>query len=233
MPEWMADPGSSESSLSWDVLLARLVLALVLVTSVGGIFRLTHGRGKPDAPAMTATLILMAVLIAMVSLVIGNSVARAFSLVGALSIVRFRTVVEDTRDTAFVIFAVLVGMAVGVGQFLVTLVGIPVVAVAAIALQFRSGPGRSDACIVPLSKLRLRLGLDRPPDALIDEAIAGHAEDFHVVSSSTARQGASVDVTYAVRLKPAANHVQLVSQLNQIEGIQSAELVERMPPCRK
>ena len=49
----------------------------------------------------------------MVSMVIGNEIARAFSLVGALSIVRFRTVVEDTRDTAFVIFAVVVGMALG------------------------------------------------------------------------------------------------------------------------
>ena len=49
----------------------------------------------------------------MVTQVIGDNVARAFSLVGALSIVRFRTVVRDTQDTAFVIFAVVVGMAVG------------------------------------------------------------------------------------------------------------------------
>ena len=49
----------------------------------------------------------------MVTQVIGDNVARAFSLVGALSIVRFRTVVRDTQDTAYVIFAVAVGMAVG------------------------------------------------------------------------------------------------------------------------
>ena len=50
---------------------------------------------------------LLTILIAMVTMVIGNNMARAFGLVGALSIVRFRTVVEDTRDTAFVIFAVV------------------------------------------------------------------------------------------------------------------------------
>ena len=56
---------------------------------------------------------LLSILIAMVTQVIGDNIARAFSLVGALSIVRFRTVVRDTQDTAFVIFAVAVGMAMG------------------------------------------------------------------------------------------------------------------------
>ncbi len=56
---------------------------------------------------------LLAVLIAMVTQVIGDNVALAFSLVGALAIVRFRTVVRDTQDTAFVMLSVVVGMAVG------------------------------------------------------------------------------------------------------------------------
>ena len=71
----------------------------------------------------------------MVSVVIGNSVAHTFSLMGALSIVRFRTVVEDTRDTAFVIFSVVVGMAAGAGLILVALIGIPCVGLAAIVLN--------------------------------------------------------------------------------------------------
>ena len=59
------------------------------------------------------------------------SVARAFSLVGALSIVRFRTVVRDMQDTAYVIFAVVVGMAAGTGNFVAALIGIGMVGVAA------------------------------------------------------------------------------------------------------
>ena len=85
----------------------------------------SHGRERSQPAPLATTLVLLSMLIAMVSIVIGNSVARAFSLVGALSIVRFRTVVDDTRDTAFVIFAVIVGMAAGAGLFLVALVGVP------------------------------------------------------------------------------------------------------------
>ena len=86
-------------------------------------------------------MVLLAILLGMVSMVIGSNIARAFALVGALSIVRFRTVVEDTRDTAFVIFAVVVGMAAGAGAYLVAAVGIPIVGLVAWMLAWwgRSG----------------------------------------------------------------------------------------------
>ena len=91
--------------------LGRLVTAALL----GGVVALIYTRTRPvrEESSFTVTLVLLSILIAMVTQVIGDNVARAFSLVGALSIVRFRTVVRDTQDTAFVIFAVGVGMAVG------------------------------------------------------------------------------------------------------------------------
>ena len=63
----------------------------------------------------------------MVTQVIGSNVALAFSLVGALSIVRFRTVVRDTEDTAFVIFAMTAGMAVGAQNVVLALTGLVIV----------------------------------------------------------------------------------------------------------
>ena len=70
--------------------------------------------GAPPPGSWIDQAIVQWVLIALVTQVIGSSVARAFSLVGALAIVRFRTLVEDMRDTTFVIAAVAVGMEVGV-----------------------------------------------------------------------------------------------------------------------
>jgi hypothetical protein len=64
--------------------------------SLALIYRLTASESEV-APSFTATLVLLSILIAMVTQVIGDNVARAFSLVGALSIVRFRTVVRDTQ----------------------------------------------------------------------------------------------------------------------------------------
>ena len=88
-------------------ILVRLTFALAGGFLVSWIYRLTRAKAEVT-DSFQATLVMLAVLIAMVTGVIGDSVARAFSLVGALSIVRFRTVVRDTQDTAFVLFAVVV-----------------------------------------------------------------------------------------------------------------------------
>ena len=88
---------------------------------------------------------LLSILIAMVTQVVGDNVARAFSLVGALSIVRFRTVVRDTQDTAYVIFAVAIGMAIGAHHFWVALAGVGVVALAAFMMRGQTVTGRTAA----------------------------------------------------------------------------------------
>ena len=118
------------------LIFARLVLAWLLGLAIAAIYR----RARPmndEAESFTVTLVLLTILIAMVTQVIGDNVARAFSLVGALSIVRFRTVVRDTQDTAYVIFAVAIGMAMGANHPLVALCGLGVIGVAAIMLKKR------------------------------------------------------------------------------------------------
>lgn len=72
------------------------------------------------------TLVMCGMIIGAVMLIIGSNVARAFSLVGALSIIRFRNAVKDPRDVAFIFLAMAIGMACGTGFYLigVTLTGI-------------------------------------------------------------------------------------------------------------
>ena len=117
MPDFLTAPFGDLTSDPLDVF-ARLSVALILGGVVAWVYR---GTRAPDAvaPSFPGTLVLLAVLIAMVTQVIGDNVARAFSLVGALAIVRFRTVVRDTQDTAYVIFAVVVGMAVGAADLVI------------------------------------------------------------------------------------------------------------------
>ena len=222
MADWLADNVPAEAPVSPAALLARLFLALLFGGAVALVYRFSHGREKDDGLPLTTTLVLLSVLIAMVSMVIGNSVARAFSLVGALSIVRFRTVVDDTRDTAFVIFSVIVGMAAGAGLYWTAIVGVPVVALASIVLS-RFGNvvpgGRATDCT-----LVIRLGLGRDPDALLAPILDRHLDRKRLVAAGTARQGAAVEVTYLVKLKDASTMTALVTELNQIDGVQSIDL---------
>ena len=222
MPEWLTQSLTQGPHVSADELLLRLVVAACYGGCVALIYRVSHGRLKADAMTLNTTLVLLSILIAMVSLVIGDSVARAFSLVGALSIVRFRTVVEDTRDTAFVIFAVIVGMAAGAGLLVLPLIGIPIVGVVAVALS-RVGPKPVPADVLE-STLAIRLGLGRDPELVLDPILAKQLESFRLIGAETARQGAALDLKYAVRLKAAAKMAMLVTELNQVEGVQAVDL---------
>lgn len=219
MPEWMQGVMSSASPLPAGTMALRIVISLALGLVVAGAYRMTHGGRSRDAGTLAATIVLLAGLLAMVSMVIGESVARAFGLVGALSIVRFRTVVEDTRDTAFVIFAVIVGMAVGTGLLAVALVGVPLVSLAAFALSPRRG---QPATVYSRSRVTVRLGLGREPGVITGELVK-RCRSVRLTGARTVRQGSSAEVVYECELdegKAAA----IVLDLNAIEGVQEVEV---------
>ena len=222
LPEWLQEPGGVDTAVPFRVLATRLVVAFLLGCVVAAIHHVASGRrgAAADRP-FQATLILLCLLIALVTVVIGNSVARAFSLVGALAIVRFRTVVEDTRDTAFVIFAVAAGMSAGVDYPEAPLVCAPFVLLTAWLLAPKAA-GRGPA----EGRLIVRLGAGRIPDEKLHALIQEHLGAHRLIGLSTARGGAAVDASYAVRLPPADKVFALLTELGRVDGVQNVELKE-------
>jgi len=197
----------------------RALAALALGWMTSALFRMSLGRRRgADGQALATTLVLLSVLIALVTVVIGENLARAFGLVGALSIVRFRTVVEDTRDTAFVIFAVVVGMAVGAGYALGALVAIPAVA---LGLAITGWNGKNGAA---KSRLTVRTSLGLNPEALVGPTLDRHCASRTLTAVGTAKQGASLEVEFKVRLRSEAAAFACIDEINRLEGVQGVEL---------
>lgn len=218
MPEFLTSVFGSPA-IAPGAIAARLVASLVLGGVVAWIYR--HSRDVSDAsPTFPATLVLLSVLIAMVTQVIGDNVARAFSLVGALSIVRFRTVVRDTQDTAFVIFAVVVGMAVGAGAPWVAAIGLVVVGAASFAMR-PAAIAASPALRFTLT-LRVALGVDL--DQVLGATLDSHLHSRHLQSIGTTRQGTSLDIVYDAILRPECSPDELIKTLYRVEGIHAVEL---------
>jgi hypothetical protein len=211
------------------VVIVRLFVALAL----GAVVALVYRRTRPAhdvLPSFSATLVLLSILIAMVTQVIGDNVARAFSLVGALSIVRFRTVVRDTQDTAFVIFAVGVGMAVGAGNPWLAVGGIVVVGIASFLMN-RGGPAAPPAGEPEgeLFELLVRLGIGHDPQVLIGPTLDEHVPRRRLISMVTARQGLAVDATYRAELRTDRSADALLRALNRLDGVQSVALHRTTP----
>ena len=164
-------------------------MAMALGAGMTVLYRWAWQDGETVQPTFLTTLVLLATVIAMATQVIGDNVARASSLVGALSVVRFRTVVKDTQDTAFVIFAVVVGMASGANHLVVALVGMSMVAVASLVLSPRR---RFDAWIAAENSLALRTTPEVVVKIAIEQILASSTDRFDLTSVATARQGAAL-----------------------------------------
>ncbi len=99
----------------------------ILVSAVLGIFifvsyMITH-KGTIYSKKFNASLVVMTVLTGTVMTVIGNNIALSLGMVGALSIVRFRTAIKDSRDTIYIFWTVIAGICCGVGDYIVAAVG--------------------------------------------------------------------------------------------------------------
>jgi hypothetical protein len=222
MPDFLTKALSEGQSVDPLQILVRLVAALALGWIVAWIYSRTT-RGEESATSLPTTLVLLCVMIAMVTQVIGDNVARAFSLVGALSIVRFRTVVRDTRDTAFVIFAVVVGMATGSQHPWVAVLGIVVAGSASFLLAWNEEKPAAVAAAGMVLRLRVSLGTEL--DVLLKEVLAGGT--FRLLSLGTAKQGTSLDAAYEVHLGKDLSPEELVKRLHRMDGIHDVRLTVR------
>jgi len=99
----------------WVLFYATLLCSFVALT-----YRICH-RGVSYSSTFAHTLILLGVVVAVIMMIVGSNLARAFALVGALSVIRFRTAVKDPKDTGFMFFSMGVGMAVGTKFYSVAL----------------------------------------------------------------------------------------------------------------
>jgi len=224
MPDVFTIPFVNGSQIPVLEILARLCVAAVFGGLVALIYRRT--RNEVDiTPTFPPTLVLLAILIAMVTQVIGESIAKAFSLVGALAIVRFRTVVRDTQDTAFVILSVVVGMAVGASALWVGVIGLSIVAVVAIVMK---PPATGDYIIGHLPLLvRIRIGLGHDAEALLGSTLDIYFSHRRMESIETTKRGVSIDVAYEAKLREPGTPEQLVRALNLIDGVQSVRVERR------
>jgi hypothetical protein len=122
---------------------ATIILRLLMAVTLGVMLSQLYHRGAMAGklkPLFLHTIVLLPLIGATVSLLIGNSIARAFGLIGAVSLVRFRTVIKSTFDMAFVFMGLTLGMASGGGLLLLGFIALSAFTATVVALRlFRYG----------------------------------------------------------------------------------------------
>jgi hypothetical protein len=217
MADWLLDSLHENVILRTDELILRLSAAFVMGCIAAGVYRLTTRESR--TAGLLGTIVLLSVLMAVLTIVIGNSLARAFSLVGSMAIIRFRSVVENTRDTAFVMLAVVCGMACGSGYALAAVAGIPLVLLG--SWLFRP---RVESAAEPGQMLILRLGAASGAEQKVQALLKERGLSCRLAGLETVRGGAALDVRFVTAPLAANEALNLVAELNRIDGVQGVEL---------
>lgn len=196
----------------------EIVLGLVLGLLVGLLIAFVYKRcfrGVLYSPSFAMTLAMLTLITTPVVMCISSNVALSMGMVGALSIVRFRTAVKDPMDTAYMFWALTMGILLGAGQFFMaamTVVGIAALIFLMSRMQFKA----TNAFLLVIHYVP---GLE----GQINGVLRG-VRVMQVKSKTVSRNGAEMTVEVRVDKQDA-----LIGKLLSIEGVQDATLVAYQP----
>ncbi|RMG43657.1 MAG: DUF4956 domain-containing protein [Candidatus Dadabacteria bacterium] len=197
-----------------------LGLSFLLSLVVAKTYQITY-RGVSFSPAFMHTLVICAMVIGAVMLIIGSNIARAFSLVGALSIIRFRNAVKDPRDVAYIFLVMGIGMACGTGFYNIAIALTVITCFAAIFLSFvRFGEHGLTEKI-----LRIQIPLTSNFEHIFDDTLKNHAESFTLVSAETTKMGTELELTFTLKVPKRFSAEKLMEELSKLNENLKVQIV--------
>ena len=199
-----------------SVSLLDMVLALVLAFGVGlfvfFIYKKTYS-GVMYSSSFGVTLIALTMITTLVILAVTSNVVLSLGMVGALSIVRFRTAIKEPMDIAFLFWSIAVGIVLGAGLIPLAVFGSVVIGI--ILLVFANHKDSSNPYIVVLS-------CEGNESEKAAAAYLAQQTNKCIIKSKTARKG-SVELNMEVRLKD--DNTDFINRLADLPGVQNAVLV--------
>lgn len=203
----------------WETL-AALLLSFALLMIVAYFYRQTH-RGLSYSVSFVHAMVLMGVTVSIIMLVIGSNIARAFTLVGALSIIRFRNAVKDSRDVAFIFLSMAIGMSVGTGFYLTAVIfTIAICFMIYFMARFKVGATTSREMLL---KMHLPDSVDY--HTAFNDTFLRHLREFSLLSVEGIRDGTMTELIYSVEPKRGFDESQFVSDLRSVTGGQKVALL--------
>jgi hypothetical protein len=199
---------------------AQITATLLLALALGVLAALTYRVSVPGrvlSPAMQSSLVLLCMVAAMVMMVIGNNLARAFSLVGALALVRFRTRLRSPWDISFVFFSLGLGIACGVFAYRVAIIGAVIVGLAVLVLAGIPLAGiRSDR----IRGLRCDVAAFENVEAEMSRVMDRYLRRWWMIEARSLRFGELLSFRYRVVIRDPNEVAALLRDLGTVEGVE-------------
>lgn len=206
--DWFANQLSNFTPLNVAI---ALLAALVVSAIIAIVYKKTY-RGVLYSPSFALTLILLTLVTTPVVMAIGSNVALSMGMVGALSIVRFRTAVKDPLDTAYMFWAITMGILIGSNAYVIAVVAVLAISVIMLAISYLRLRAQNGYLLV--------LHYDEQAMRDIESTLKRNTRFWRMRSKTVTRSGA--EMTVEVRLDDKVN---IVTDMLDIDGVYDATLV--------
>ena len=200
-------------TLTLNATLTSIFAALFLGLFISLVYIKTQGK-EGYSPGFTITLIMLPAIIAIIILLVGNNIARAFSLAGAFSLIRFRSAPGDPIDISYVFFTLGVGLACGMGYIAYGILFAIILCTVMVILSVTkyAKPKHKNM------QLKITIPEDLDYQRCFDDILDQYTEDYKIQRVKTSDFGALFEIVYALRLKNDINQKEFIDKMRCRNG---------------
>ncbi|AST93487.1 DUF4956 domain-containing protein [Sutcliffiella cohnii] len=185
-------------------------LSFILALIITKVYKLTY-KGPRYSQSFVHTVIIMGVVVSLIMIVIGNNVAVAFGLVGAFSIIRFRSAMSDPKDIAFIFFAMAAGIACGLGFYLLAIIFTITLSLLIYALYIFNYGNREGA---PRT-MKITVPENLQYDGLFDDVFAKYTTYQSLTRVQTTNLGTMIQLEYEVLMKDGVKDKDIIDAVRE------------------
>jgi len=204
---------AAAESLNLGTALTVIMSSLLLGLLVSVVY-IKNQKNQGYSGTFAVTLIMLPAIIALIIMLVGNNVARAFSLAGAFSLIRFRSAPGDPKDIAYIFFTLAVGLACGMGYVgygaLFALILCTVISILNLLKFAQTQP-------VPM-RLKVLIPENLNYQGLFDDIFAEYTADNKLLRLKTTDFGSLFEMTYDIKMKEGADQKQFIDRLRSRNG---------------
>lgn len=171
-------------------------------------------KGKLYSQNFVQTLVIIGVVISIIIVAVGSNIARAFSLSGALSIIRFRSSVGDPKDIAFIFFVLGAGLATGAGLFIPAIIFVILLSALILllySLDFGGNRGSNKL-------LRITVPENLNYEGLFDDILEKHLEEFTLMRVQSTELGTMFELVYSIVNKMDSSEKDMLDDIRSRNG---------------
>src|SRR5206468_8379198 len=212
--DWFFNGDYGSAAPNWPAMFLGLLLAFGAGQIIAWVYMLTHS-GLSYSRSFVNALIIMPTLVSLVMMVLSNNLITAFGMMAVFAIVRFRNILRDTLDTAYILSVLVIGMACGTQKFSSAVLGCGLLSMVLVFLWYTSFGSRHRYDII----VNLHWARSMKEIEDLRRILSRHSWKTHLANQRSHEGYEGTDLSYRLLLRDSNRVEDLLSELRQVTGV--------------